>query len=399
MKVLTVLGTRPEIIRLGPLIELLDGLCDHVLVHTGQNSDPALSDVFFEELGVRAPDRYLGVEGPTFAARVAGVISSVGEVLAEERPDRLLVLGDTDSGLSALVAKRLGIHVFHMEAGNRCFDDRVPEEVNRRVIDHSSDVLMPYTERSRANLLAEGIDSASIFVTGNPIKEVMDRHAQAIDRSDVLERLGVEEGGYMVLTAHRQETVDIAGRLSSLVEGVTAIARELELPLVCSVHPRTRAKLESFGVRLGRGRSHGQPPARLPRLRQARAARPLHAHRQRDRAGGVLHPRRSRGDGAGHHRAARDRGVRQQHDRRDRAGGDPALRARGARRAAGLDAAARVHGRRGQSDRGANRARDGHRAPVAVLAPSVAGPAAGDSIVAPDERFGGAWGRPRSGGE
>jgi UDP-N-acetylglucosamine 2-epimerase (non-hydrolysing) len=251
VKVLTVLGTRPEIIRLGPLIELLDGLCDHILVHTGQNSDPALSDVFFEELGVRAPDRYLGVEGPTFAARVAGVISSVGEVLAEERPDRLLVLGDTDSGLSALVAKRLGIHVFHMEAGNRCFDDRVPEEVNRRVIDHSSDVLMPYTERSRANLLAEGINSASIFVTGNPIKEVMDRHAEAIDRSDVLERLGVEEGEYMVLTAHRQETVDIAGRLSSLVDGVTAIARELALPLVCSVHPRTRAKLESFGVSLG----------------------------------------------------------------------------------------------------------------------------------------------------
>jgi UDP-N-acetylglucosamine 2-epimerase (non-hydrolysing) len=251
VKVLTVLGTRPEIIRLSPLIELLDELCDHVLVHTGQNSDPTLSDVFFEELGVRAPDRYLGVEGPTFAARVAGVISKVGDVLAEERPDRLLVLGDTDSGLSALVAKRLGIRVFHMEAGNRCFDDRVPEEVNRRVIDHSSDVLMPYTERSRANLLAEGIESDSIFVTGNPIKEVMDRHAAAIERSDVLERLGVEDHGYLVLTAHRQETVDIEGLLSSLVDGVTGIARELELPLVCSVHPRTRSKLESFGVKLG----------------------------------------------------------------------------------------------------------------------------------------------------
>ncbi len=251
MKVLTVLGTRPEIIRLSPLIELLDGLCDHVLVHTGQNSDPTLSDVFFEELGVRAPDRYLGIEGPTFAARVAGVISRVGDVLASEQPDRLLVLGDTDSGLSALVAKRLGIRVFHMEAGNRCFDDRVPEEVNRRVIDQSSDVLMPYTERSRANLLAEGIESDSIFVTGNPIKEVMDRHAAAIERSDVLERLGVEDGKYLVLTAHRQETVDVEGLLSSLVEGVTGIARELELPLVCSVHPRTRAKLESFGVKLG----------------------------------------------------------------------------------------------------------------------------------------------------
>jgi UDP-N-acetylglucosamine 2-epimerase (non-hydrolysing) len=251
VKVVTVLGTRPEIIRLSPLIELLDGLCDHVLVHTGQNSDPTLSDVFFDELGVRSPDRYLGVEGPTFAARVAGVISGMGEVLAEERPDRLLVLGDTDSGLSAIVAKRLGIRVFHMEAGNRCFDDRVPEEVNRRVIDHSSDVLMPYTERSRANLLAEGLDSSSIYVTGNPIKEVMDRNAAAVERSDVLARLGVERGEYLVLTAHRQETVDLEDRLSSLVDGVTGIARELELPLVCSVHPRTRAKLESFGVTLG----------------------------------------------------------------------------------------------------------------------------------------------------
>jgi UDP-N-acetylglucosamine 2-epimerase (non-hydrolysing) len=250
VKVLTVLGTRPEIIRLSPLIEVLDGLCDHVLVHTGQNSDPTLSDVFFEELGVRSPNRYLGIEGPTFAARVSGVITRIGEVLAEERPDRLLVLGDTDSGLSALVAKRLGIRVFHMEAGNRCFDDRVPEEVNRRVIDHSSDVLMPYTERSRANLLAEGIDSASIYVTGNPIKEVMDRHAAAIDRSDILERLGVDDGEYLVLTAHRQETVDLEDRLSLLVEGVTGIARELGLPLICSVHPRTRAKLESFGVQL-----------------------------------------------------------------------------------------------------------------------------------------------------
>jgi UDP-N-acetylglucosamine 2-epimerase (non-hydrolysing) len=250
VKVLTVLGTRPEIIRLSPLIELLDGLCDHVLVHTGQNSDPTLSEVFFEQLGVRSPDRYLGITGGSFASRVGGIIGRVGEVLQEDRPDRLLVLGDTDSGLSAFVAKRLGIPVFHMEAGNRCFDDRVPEEVNRRIIDHSSDVLMPYTERSRANLLAEGIPSQWIYVTGNPIKEVMDRHADAIQRSEALDRLGVEGNGYLLLTAHRQETVDLEERLSSLVAGVTAIAHELGLPLVCSVHPRTRAKLEAFGVQL-----------------------------------------------------------------------------------------------------------------------------------------------------
>ncbi|MFL5892058.1 MAG: non-hydrolyzing UDP-N-acetylglucosamine 2-epimerase [Solirubrobacterales bacterium] len=250
MKVLTVLGTRPEIIRLSPLIELLDGLCEHVLVHTGQNSDPTLSDVFFEQLGVRAPDRYLGIAGGSFADRVGTIISRMGEVLSEERPDRLLVLGDTDSGLSAFVAKRMGIQVFHMEAGNRCFDDRVPEEVNRRLIDHSSDVLMPYTERSRGNLLAEGIPSQSIYVTGNPIKEVMDRHADAIDDSDAIDRLGVERDGYLLLTAHRQETVDLEDRLTSLVAGVTGIAKDLGLPLVCSIHPRTKAKLESFGVEL-----------------------------------------------------------------------------------------------------------------------------------------------------
>jgi UDP-N-acetylglucosamine 2-epimerase (non-hydrolysing) len=250
VKVLTVLGTRPEIIRLSPLIELLDGLCEHVLVHTGQNSDPTLSDVFFEQLGVRAPDRYLGIAGGSFADRVGSIISRMGEVLSEERPDRLLVLGDTDSGLSAFVAKRMGIQVFHMEAGNRCFDDRVPEEVNRRLIDHSSDVLMPYTERSRANLLAEGIPSQSIYVTGNPIKEVMDRHADAIDASDAIDSLGVERDGYLLLTAHRQETVDLEDRLSSLVSGVTGIAKDLGLPLVCSIHPRTKAKLESFGVEL-----------------------------------------------------------------------------------------------------------------------------------------------------
>src|SRR5687768_18053610 len=250
MKVMTVLGTRPEIIRLSRLIPKLDAVCDHVLVHTGQNFDPSLSEVFFRDLGVRAPDRSLGVRADSFGEQAGQIFAGVEAVIREDRPDRLLILGDTNSGLSAVVAKRMGIPVFHMEAGNRCFDDRVPEEVNRRVIDHSSDVLLPYTERSRANLLAEGIDSGSIYVTGNPIKEVMDRHAAAIERSHVLERLGLEPGGYLALTAHRQETVDLEDKLSALVEGVTGIARELELPLVCSVHPRTRAKLESFGVSL-----------------------------------------------------------------------------------------------------------------------------------------------------
>lgn len=243
-----MLGTRPEIIRLSRVIERLDAVCEHVLVHTGQNFDSRLSDVFFEELEVRAPDRHLGVRGDGFAERVGQIVAAAEGLIREERPDRLLVLGDTDSGLSAYVAKRLGIPVFHMEAGNRCFNDRVPEEVNRRVIDHSSDVLMPYTERSRANLLREGIASDRIFVTGNPIKEVLDHYADRIEASDALSRLGVEAGAYLLLTMHRQETVDVESRLRALVQGVIDISRELELPLICSMHPRTRSRLEAFGV-------------------------------------------------------------------------------------------------------------------------------------------------------
>lgn len=250
MKVLTLLGTRPEIIRLSRVVERLDRVCDHVLVHTGQNYDPALSDVFFSELDVRAPDRYLGLRGETFGERVGRLMGATEELLREERPDRLLVLGDTDSGLAAFVAKRLGICVLHMEAGNRCFDDRVPEEVNRRVIDHSSDILMPYTERSRANLLREGVESDRIFVTGNPIKEVLDHHATRIERATVLDRLRLESGGYLLLTMHRQETVDVEERVALLARGVVEIAEELGLPLVCSMHPRTRDRLEAFGIPL-----------------------------------------------------------------------------------------------------------------------------------------------------
>jgi UDP-N-acetylglucosamine 2-epimerase (non-hydrolysing) len=244
MKVLVVLGTRPEIIRLSCVIERLDRLCEVHFVHTGQNFDPALSDVFFDELGVREPDRHLGVTGDRFAARVGRIIEAMGEVLAEEEPDRLLILGDTDSAMSAYVAKRLGIPVIHMEAGNRCFDDRVPEEVNRRLIDQASDVLLPYTDGSRRNLLREGFHPAQILVTGNPIKEVLDRHQESIGASAVAADLGVDPGSYLLLTLHRQETTDVAGRLPSLIEEVGDAARELDLPVVFSVHPRTRERLE-----------------------------------------------------------------------------------------------------------------------------------------------------------
>jgi UDP-N-acetylglucosamine 2-epimerase (non-hydrolysing) len=248
MKVLVALGTRPEIIRLSCVIERLDRLCDVHFVHTGQNFDPALSDVFFEELGVREPDRLLGVTGDRFGARVGRILEAMHEVLEEEEPDRMLVLGDTDSAMSAYVAKRLGIPVIHMEAGNRCFDDRVPEEVNRRLIDQASDVLLPYTNGSRRNLMREGFHPAQILVTGNPIKEVLDRHQESIAASSVTADLGVEPGRYLVLTLHRQETTDVGDRLPSLIEEVADAAERLDLPVVFSVHPRTRERLEGSGL-------------------------------------------------------------------------------------------------------------------------------------------------------
>jgi len=213
MKIATVLGTRPEIIRLSRVIEKLDGLCEHVLIHTGQNYDPNLSDVFFQQLAVRQPDCFLGAQAASFGEQVGQILARIETVLQQHRPDRLLILGDTNSGLAAFIAKRLAIPVYHMEAGNRCYDDRVPEEVNRRVIDHCSDVLMPYTERSRANLLREGIASNRIFVTGNPIREVIDHYQPQIDASGVFGELNVQKGQYFLVTMHRAENVDIEPRL------------------------------------------------------------------------------------------------------------------------------------------------------------------------------------------
>jgi UDP-N-acetylglucosamine 2-epimerase (non-hydrolysing) len=248
MKVLTVLGTRPEIIRLSRIVEKLDNLCDHVLVHTGQNFDPALSDLFFQQLGVRAPNHFLGVRGETFGEQIGQIIAGAERVMLAERPDRVLLLGDTNSALSSIVAKRLGIPVYHMEAGNRCYDDRVPEEVNRRLIDHSSDILMPYTERSRANLLREGIAGHRIYVTGNPITEVLSHYNEQIQRSDVLQRLGLEQNKYFLVTMHRAENVDIESRLRSLVTSLEKLQREYQLPVICSTHPRMRAVMQRFGV-------------------------------------------------------------------------------------------------------------------------------------------------------
>src|SRR5579864_1456272 len=231
MKLVTILGTRPEIIRLSRITAELDALCDHVLVHTGQNFDPELSDVFFNELSVRKPDRYLGVRSETFGEQIGKIFAASERVLAETKPDRVLVLGDTNSAFSAVVAKRLGIPVYHLEAGNRCYDDRVPEEVNRRIVDHSSDVLMPYTERSRANLLREGVPGHAVFVTGNPIFEVLRHHETEIEASDVLTRLQLAPQGYFLATIHREENVDFENRLRSLFAGLAAVSAEFRLPV------------------------------------------------------------------------------------------------------------------------------------------------------------------------
>jgi len=249
MKIMTILGTRPEIIRLSRIIPRIDQLADaHVLVHTGQNYDARLSDVFFDELGVRKPDHYLGARGATFGEQIGQIITLGERVMREQKPDRLLILGDTNSALSAIVAKRLGIPVYHMEAGNRCYDDRVPEEVNRRIIDHSSDVLMPYTERSRMNLLREGIAGERIFVTGNPILEVIKHYDNEIEQSDVLTRLRLEPQKYFLVTMHREENVDVEERLRSLIESFQALHREYSLPVIVSTHPRTRAVMSRFKV-------------------------------------------------------------------------------------------------------------------------------------------------------
>lgn len=253
MKIVSVLGTRPEIIRLSRIIEKLDRCTQHVLVHTGQNFDHRLSEIFFEQLRIRAPDHALGVIGETMADQVAQILKGCEAIFVRERPDRLLILGDTNSALCAFVAKRMNIPVFHLEAGNRCYDDRVPEEVNRRVIDHSSDVLMPYTERSRANLLREGIPGQRIFVTGNPIFEVIESFKPDIDASTILHQLAIEPGGYFLVTLHRAENVDVEARLRDFAEALGRLSEHYRRPVIVSTHPRTAGRLREFGIASVRG--------------------------------------------------------------------------------------------------------------------------------------------------
>lgn len=248
MKVATICGTRPEIIRLSRVIDLLDQHCDHRLVYTGQNHDPNLSTLFFDELRVRKPNVWWNVQARNFGEQIGKIVSESVDYFTAERPDRVLILGDTNSGVSALAAARLGIPVYHMEAGNRCYDNRVPEEVNRRVIDHCSEVLMPYTHRSKENLQAEGIHRDRIFVTGNPIFEVIQHHAQDIEDSTILDQLELDKGGFFAVTLHRSENVDNEVRLSGLLAGLDLIAEHFKRPVVASLHPRTADKIKKFDL-------------------------------------------------------------------------------------------------------------------------------------------------------
>jgi UDP-N-acetylglucosamine 2-epimerase (non-hydrolysing) len=250
MKVMTVLGTRPEIIRLSLIIPKLDKYCEHILVHTGQNFEDSLNTLFFTDLKLRKPDYSLGVKGDSFAEQIGKIFIESEKVVLREKPDRLLILGDTNSGLVSVIARRMGIPVFHMEAGNRCYDDRVPEEVNRRVIDHSSTVLMPYTNRSKENLLAEDIPGRSIQVIGNPIYEVIEYNKQKIDNSRILEKLKLKPQQYFLITMHRAENVDHEDRLKDLLRALDEINKKYSFPVIVSLHPRAKSKMEKFSLRV-----------------------------------------------------------------------------------------------------------------------------------------------------
>ncbi|RRJ61631.1 UDP-N-acetylglucosamine 2-epimerase (non-hydrolyzing) [Paenibacillus oralis] len=244
MKIMTILGTRPEIIRLSLIIPLLDRYADrHVLVHTGQNFTSSLSGIFFRQLGLREPDYSLQDRQATLGGQLAAMFSQMERILEDEKPDRVLLLGDTNSALCAILAERMGIPVAHMEAGNRCFDLEVPEEKNRKIIDAVSSINMPYTQQSKQHLLAEGTPSRNIVLTGNPIYEVLQHYEREISSSDILQRLNLTAGDYFLVTAHRAENVDRPEHLREILNGLNKVAETYGRRLICSLHPRTRSKM------------------------------------------------------------------------------------------------------------------------------------------------------------
>lgn len=246
LKVMTIVGTRPELIKLSRVIAELDNTVDHLLVHTGQNYDDELNKIFFDDLEIRKPDYYLEAAGKNATQTIAQVIAKSDEVLEKESPNAILLYGDTNSCMAAIVAKRRKIPIFHMEAGNRSFDERVPEEINRRIVDHISDINMPLTEHARRYLLDEGIKPETIIKTGSCMQEVLEYYASKIDKSDVLSRLNLKDRQYFLLSAHREENVDSPERLKNLLESLNALVNEYDMPVIFSVHPRTRKQLEQL---------------------------------------------------------------------------------------------------------------------------------------------------------
>ena len=258
--VVTIVGTRPEIIRLSRIIPKLDKTFKHVLVHTGQNKDPLLNEVFFKDLDLRAPDEFLDVDTSSLGAVLGDTLKKIEAVFLRHKPDAVLILGDTNSAISAVLAKRMHIPVYHMEAGNRSFDENVPEETNRRLVDHVSDFNLPYTEHARRNLLAEGIHPRRIMMSGSPMREVLNHFRSKIEASTILGNLGLEMGEYFLVSAHRQENVDSPERLSNLLDSLKAIHEDWGLPILVSTHPRTRKQLESIpGYQENKGITFHEP--------------------------------------------------------------------------------------------------------------------------------------------
>jgi len=250
LKVVTIVGTRPELIRLSRVMAALDRQCDHLIVHTGQNYDYELNGIFFEDLDLRKPDVFLEAAGESAAETIGNVIAKSAQVLAEHRPDAVLVLGDTNSCLAVISAKRLKIPTFHMEAGNRCFDMRVPEEINRRIVDHTADINLTYSQIAREYLLREGLDPQRVIVTGSPMREVLSKYAERIETSDVHKRLGLEKHGYFVVSAHREENIEDPKQFKGLVQILNMLTERFDLPVILSTHPRTRNKIVATGAQL-----------------------------------------------------------------------------------------------------------------------------------------------------
>ncbi len=259
LKVMTVVGTRPEIIRLSRVLAALDRTCDHVLVHTGQNYDYELSQVFFDDLGIRKPDRFLEAAKGSASATIGNILIAMDQVLRDDRPDALLVLGDTNSCLSVIPAKRLHIPIFHMEAGNRCFDARVPEETNRRIVDHTADINLTYSDIAREYLLAEGLSPDRVIKTGSPMFEVLHHYMDRIDASDVLDRMELTEGEYFVVSAHREENIESDRTFFRLVDIVNDLAERYGRPVIVSTHPRTKNRIDAAGVAFHANVQLGKP--------------------------------------------------------------------------------------------------------------------------------------------